>query len=165
MTLDDKTGTLYVTELGGRIAAIPVAAETYHSDASLAPAVLNISTRSRVDAGEDVMIAGFIIGAGAGGGDTRVVMRAIGPSLSGFGVADRLQDPLLELHDSNGAEIARNDNWKETQQAELEATGLAPKNDLESAIVTKLSPGAYTGIVRGVSSATGIAVVEVYALN
>jgi hypothetical protein len=165
MTLDDKTGTLYITELGGRIAAIPVAAEAYHSDASIAPTVLNISARSRVDLGENVMIAGFIVGAGVGGGDARFILRAVGPSLSSSGIANALSDPLLELHDGNGAEIARNDNWKDTQRVEIEATGIPPKNDLESAILATLRPGNYTAIVRGVGGTTGIAVVEVYALN
>jgi hypothetical protein len=164
MALHEQTGTLYVTELTGRIVAVPVGSEAYDSDMGLAPAVLNIATRGRVDAGDNVMIAGFIIGAGVGNEDARVVVRAIGPSLSSVGVSGALQDPFLELHDGNGALLVSNDNWKDAQQAELTATGLAPKNDLESAILAKVAPGAYTAIVRGKTS-SGIALVEVYALQ
>ena len=106
-----------------------------------------------------------IVGAGPNGDDIGVVVRAIAPSLSSSGVAGPLPDPILELHDGNGAMLVSNDNWKETQQAELEATGLAPKNDLESAIVTKLPAGAYTAVVRGKGTATGVALVEVYNLT
>jgi hypothetical protein len=81
------------------------------------------------------------------------------------GVANALADPTLELHDSNGNTIASNDNWKDTQQAQIQATGLAPSNDLESAIVATLTPAAYTAIVRGKNSTTGVALVEVFALK
>ena len=167
MTLDQETGTLFVTELGGRIVAVPVAAEAIDSDAGLAPIVRNISTRSRVDSGENVMIGGFIIAEGTGAGGAKVVVRAIGPSLAAEGVLAPLPDPVLTLHDSNGAEIARNDNWKgdagqTSQQVEIEASGLAPKNEAESALIANLSPGNYTGIVSGKAGNTGVALVEVY---
>ena len=91
--------------------------------------------------GDNVMIGGLII---TGSSPQRVIVRAIGPSL---GIAGQLEDPLLELFDSNGNPNASNNNWKETQQAEIEATTIPPSNDLESAIVTSLAPAAYTAIV------------------
>ena len=81
-----------------------------------------------------------------------------------FGVTDALPDPTLELHDSNGALIQSNDNWKDDQQTEIEATGLQPTNDLESAVLATLAPGAYTAIVAGSGGVTGVALVEVYRL-
>jgi hypothetical protein len=92
------------------------------------------------------------------------VARGIGPSLSQAGVADPLQDPTLELRDNNGILLASNDDWKESQQTALESTGLAPQGDAESAILTRLGPGAYTAIVRGKSGSTGVGLVELYRL-
>jgi len=93
---------------------------------------------------------------------TNSIIRAIGPSLP---LTDTLTDPTLELHDSNGGIIASNDNWKDTQEAEIEAAGLAPTNDFESAIAATLIPGAYTAIVRGQNNTTGVALVEAYQLE
>jgi hypothetical protein len=121
---------------------------------------LNLSTRLRVQMDENVMVAGFI-----GTDPTRVVIRGIGPSLSQAGIAGALQDPVLELHNSSGATIEANDNWRDTQQAELQATGLAPTNDFEAAMVATLSPGAYTAIIKGKNGTTGVGLVEVYDLN
>src|SRR5207302_10812344 len=84
--------------------------------------------------------------------------------LASFGITNPLADPTLELHDANGSLLASNDNWKTTQQTEITASGYAPPNDLESAIVTTLAPGNYTAIVRGANNTTGVALVEVYAL-
>lgn len=122
----------------------------------------NISTRGFVDAGDNVMIGGLIVGGGSGGGIARVIVRALGPSVP---VAGALSDPRLELHDGDGALIASNDNWRSDQEAEILATGIAPSNDRESAIVRNLSLGSYTAIVRGVNNTTGIGLVEVYDLN
>ena len=108
------------------------------------------------------MIGGFILGGG--GANTTVVARGIGPSLTDFGVTDALPDPTLELHDSNGAMIQSNDNWKDDQQTQIEATGLQPTNDFESAVLATLPPGAYTAIVAGSGGVTGVALVEVYRL-
>ena len=135
--------------------------EAYDLDRTASSKLANISTRGFVDTGDNVMIGGFIIG-GNGGADGRVVIRAIGPSLGGAGISNSLPDPFLELHDANGATLMTNDNWRSTQQAEIEATGLAPTNDLESALVTSLRDGNYTAIVRGNGGTTGVAVVEVY---
>ena len=170
MTLDSKTGTLYITQLIGNIVTAQVDAEPFEAFAfdlnrALAPAVLNISTRGRVDVGDNVLIGGFILRPGGGGGEIPVVVRALGPSLSVSHVSGVLADPVLELHDGNGALIASNDNWKDTQQAALQATGLAPANASESALLTNLAAGPYTAIVRGKNNTTGVALVEVYALK
>ena len=123
---------------------------------------LNISTRVLVGSGDNVAIAGFIV---AGSEAKNVIIRAMGPSLTGAGVSNALQDPMLELHDSSGALIASNDNWKDTQQGEIQASGLAPADDRESAIVRTLSPGAYTAIVRGKDGTGGIGLIEGYDLD
>jgi plastocyanin len=124
----------------------------------------NISTRLNVLTGDNVLIGGFIIG---GPDNKKVVLRAIGPSLSNppFNLRGVLADPTIELHDATRAIIATNDNWKDTQQAEILATGLQPTNDLESAMVMTLAPGPYTAIVRGKNGGTGIGLVEAYDVN
>jgi hypothetical protein len=124
----------------------------------------NISARAFVQTGDNVLIGGFIVGGNALINNV-VVVRAIGPSLSNFGVTDPLQDPTLELHDASGAVIANNDDWQDTQEAEIMATGLAPTDPHESAILIALPAGNYTAIVRGVSDTTGVALVEVYNLQ
>ena len=130
----------------------------------------NISTRGFVDTGDNVMIGGLIVGGETGGGTARVMVRALGPSLTGSGVAGALGDPTLELHDGSGTTISTNDNWKTrpdgtSQQAEIEATTIPPTNDVESALVQTLPPGNYTAIVRGKNSTTGVGLVEVYNLQ
>ncbi|MFL6583987.1 MAG: hypothetical protein ACJ8KU_05675, partial [Chthoniobacterales bacterium] len=117
----------------------------------------NISTRGLVQTGDNVMIGGFIVL----NGNKKVIVRAIGPSLP---VAGALPDPLLELHDANGG-VTINDNWRTDQEAEINATGVPPSSDAESAIVQTLPPGNYTAIVRGVNDTTGVALVEVFALQ
>jgi len=123
---------------------------------------LNISTRLRVQTGDNVLIGGFII---AGTDAKEVIVRAIGPSLGDFGVMDPLANPILELHYPDGTTVVTNNNWRDDQEAEIMATGLAPNDDLESAILATLDPGAYTAIVRGVDEGTGIGLVETYDLN
>ena len=123
--------------------------------------LLNISTRLRVGTGENALIGGIII---TGTEAKRVIIRAIGPALAGEGVAGVLQDPTLELFDGAGNAITSNDNWKDTQQSEIEATTIPPRNDAESAIVRSLAPGNYTAVVRGKNDSTGIGLVEVYDL-
>jgi hypothetical protein len=126
----------------------------------------DVSTRGFVQTGDGAMIGGFIVGNQA----TQIVVRAIGPSLGAVGVPTPLADPTLELHDPNGALLDSNDNWKVSsnggsQQAEIEATGVAPTNDLESALVRTLAPGGYTAVVRGTNNGVGNAVVESYNLQ
>jgi len=120
-----------------------------------------ISTRGNVLTGDNVMIGGFIVEVVT----IRTLLRAIGPSLSAFGIANALQDTTLELHDGNGATIAMNDNWRSDQEQAIIDTGAPPTDDRESAIVTNLVPGAYTAVVRGKNNTTGVALVEVYALQ
>ena len=126
------------------------------------PQLLHISTRLTVGADHGVGIGGFIV---AGSAPKKVILRAIGPSLGGAGLASALPDPVLELH--GGAPdslISTNDNWQENvfSAAELTAAGLAPTNDNESAIVATLAPGQYTVVIRGKDGAAGLAVVEIY---
>ena len=93
-----------------------------------------------------------------------MIVRAIGPSLGIKGVSGALADPILELHEPDGTVIT-NDNWKDTQEAEIVATTVPPSNDLESAIVATLDPGSYTAIVSGKNGGTGMALVEAYDLD
>jgi hypothetical protein len=125
--------------------------------------IANISTRGFVETGDKVMIGGFIIRP-AGGGNASVAVRAIGPTLSGFGISGALQDPTLELVNSDGVAIGSNNNWKDGPRAEIEALGLQPGDDRESALLQTISPGNYTAIVRGANDTTGVAVVEAYKL-
>ncbi len=120
----------------------------------------NVSTRGFVGSGQDVMIGGFI--SSGGNGSLQVIIRALGPTLSQFGVSNALIDPTLALVNSNGQVLASNDNWKNTQQAQIQATGFAPPNDLESAIYATLPNGNYTAIVSGKNGATGVGLLEVY---
>jgi hypothetical protein len=136
--------------------------EAYDLDADRTSTLANISTRGFVQTGDNVMIGGFIFGGGA---PTNVVVRGIGPSLGAFGVANTLSDPVLELRDANGQTVDANDDWK-TNEAEIQATGLPPANDAESAIlVTNLVPGAYTAVLQGKNGGTGVGVVEVYVFQ
>ena len=131
----------------------------------------NISTRGFVDTGDNVMIGGLIVGGNNADGKATVLIRAVGPSLASSGLQGVLPDPTLELHDGNGGTIATNDNWKvndqthQSQESAVKATTIPPANDLESAIVTTLSPGPYTAVVRGKNGGTGVALVEVYNLH
>lgn len=129
----------------------------------------NISTRGFVQTGNDVMIGGFFIASQP----TTVIIRAIGPSLSQFGVPNVLGNPQLELHDAKST-LARNNDWQTTeifgiitsdQVAQIQASGLAPSNSSESAIIATLQPGSYTAIVSGVKNTTGNALIEVYKLQ
>jgi len=122
----------------------------------------NISTRAFVGTGAKVMIAGVIV---HGPDSESVVIRGLGPTLSQFGVPNVLPDPFLDLRDGNGDQIRTNDNWKSSQQSEIEASGHAPPNDLESAISITLAPGNYTAILSGTNNTSGNGLAEVYGLN
>lgn len=124
--------------------------------------LLNTSARGSVQTGDNVLIGGFILGGNALANNA-VVVRAIGPSLSASGIANPLNDPTLELRNASGAIIASNDNWQDTQAAQITASGLAPSDSRESAILATLPAGNFTAIVRGVSNTTGVALVEVYS--
>lgn len=141
--------------------------EVFDIDRSVDSQLANVSTRGFVQTGDNAMIGGVIV---LGSGSQKVLVRAIGPSLANANppVASPLADPTLQVFNSNGAIVASNDDWKSTQKTEIEATGVAPKNDAESAIIATL-PGSnsgigYTAVVRGKNNGAGVALVEVYAL-
>jgi len=136
--------------------------EMYDLETASDAKLVNISSRGFVQTGNDVMIAGFILGNGTNRED--VLVRALGPSLTS--ISNVLADPNVALHDSNGTLIIANDNWREdaNQETLINATGLAPTNDLESAFVTTLPPGGFTAIVSGVNGGTGVALAEIYHL-
>ena len=138
--------------------------EAYDLSQSADSRLANISTRGLVGTGGDVMIGGFIAGGGGGGG-TKILVRAIGPTLSGSGVQNALGDPTLELRDGNGVLIIANDNWREAQEQEIAATGIPPSDDREAAIITTLGSGPHTTIVRDRNDLTGVGLVELYNLN
>ncbi len=138
-------------------------AEVYDLDLTAGSKLGNISTRAFVQTGDNVMIGGFIV---SGPDSETVVVRAIGPSLVSYGITNPLQNPTLELHDHTGAVIASNDNWMSApNRLDIINSGLAPSNRLESAILMRLAPGAYTAIVRGVNAGIGVGLVEVYGLQ
>ena len=131
----------------------------------------NISTRGFVQTGDNVLIAGFII---QGTFPKSVIIRALGPELTQYGVPNALANPTLELHNGGGLVIASNDNWVRTivggiitqnQVRDIINSGYAPSNGLESAIIADLPPGNYTAIVRGFNDTEGVALVEVYDLS
>jgi PKD repeat protein len=135
--------------------------EAYDLDALNNSKFANLSTRGFVETGDNILIGGFI--TGNRNGAINVLVRAMGPSLAGV-VPTPLADPILELHNSNGATLAINNDWQDSQKAEIEKTGAPPGNAKESAVVIGLPPGGYTAIIRGVNSTTGNALVEVYNL-
>ena len=136
--------------------------ELYDLTANSNSKLANISTRGKVETADNVMIGGFIIG---GDQQTNIVVRAIGPSLTQSNVAGALADPMLEVHDGNGALLAQDDDWRMYQEQPLIDSGLAPKDDRESAMILSLQPGNYTAIVRGKDNSTGVGLVEVYNLD
>jgi hypothetical protein len=133
--------------------------EVYDLDLGADSRLANIATRGRVEQGDDVLIAGTIV---LGTGPTKVLFRALGPSLP---VSGNLGDPTLELHNGQGATVATNDNWQDSQEAEIEATTIPPPHPLDAAILYDLLPGAYTAVVRGKNNSTGVALIEAYQLN
>jgi len=177
----DPSGVLYVGEFGSHdIVKLPGGVKTAfsHDDTFIGGLAFepptaqlkNISTRGLVQTGNDVMIGGFII---EGSGPRTVIVRAIGPELTPFGIPNALVDPTLELHDGTRALIASNNNWQTTiiggiitsdQVGAIQNSGHAPTQPSESAIIATLPPGNYTAIVRGVNNTVGVALVEVYAL-
>lgn len=137
--------------------------EVYDLESAADSKLANISTRAFVEANDNVLIGGLI--GGGNGSDPQILIRAIGPSLTQFGVPNALQDPILELHDVNGVLLVSNDDWQSDQKDAIQATGLAPTNPKESAILTTIAPTNYTAIVKGKNSGTGVGSVEVYHLK
>jgi hypothetical protein len=141
----------------------------YHAEPPPAQ-LLNISSRAFVSRSDDdpfsdraVLIGGFIIS-----GTTEpkeVVLRGLGPSLAQFGLGAVLADPVLELHSANGALLVSNDNWKDSQQNEITASGLAPADDREAALRVTLQPGTYTAVLKEKSGFAGTGLVEIYDLS
>jgi hypothetical protein len=152
----------FTTTRGGQISLSATGAAASNVSGLPDNSFRNISTRLRVGTGSDVLIGGFIV---QGPGTKRLLIRGIGPSLATAGISAVLADPSLDLHDSTGATIATNDNWKDTQQTDIEATGIPPIEDDESAILTTVFPGAYTAVLSGVKGTTGVGLVEVYDLD
>ena len=150
------------TNCGKIYRALPVHLENTKFP-TVGPQALNLSTRGLVSTGDNVLIGGFII---TGTEHKKVVLQALGPSLSSFGLSGVLNDPVLKVYNSSRTLIATNDNWQsDPNHFVVEANGLAPANLLESATVQTLAPGAYTVIVTGTNSAQGIALVELYDLS
>jgi hypothetical protein len=151
----------YTAVLAGKRGTKGVAlVEVYDLDLTVDSKLANIATRGFVDRGDNVLIGGTIV---IGSGSTTVLFRALGPSVPG--VPKALQDTTLELHDGQGSTIASNDNWQDTQAAEIQATTIPPTDPREAAIIRQLNPGAYTAIVRGKNNTTGVALIEAYQIN
>ena len=150
----------YTAVLSGKGDASGVSlVEIYDLAPKASSQLVNLSSRGSVQRNDNVMIGGFIVGPD--GRNTRVLVRAIGPSLTEQGVAGALNDPTLALHDGNGNLLVSNDDWQSNQEGEIRATGIPPKNPRESAILHNTAAGNYTAIVRG-KSGTGVGLVEVY---
>jgi uncharacterized delta-60 repeat protein len=136
--------------------------EVYDLNRTADSKLANTSTRAFVSTGDNVVIAGFVLGGSSG--NDRVVVRGIGPSLTDLGLPDALANPTLDLRDNNGTPLLANNDWQDdsVQATELIAAGLAPTNQLESGIATTLPPGLYTALLAGVKNGTGVGLVEVY---
>jgi cyclophilin family peptidyl-prolyl cis-trans isomerase len=136
--------------------------EVYDLDSGPDSTLLNVSTRGPVAADPNALFGGFILG---GSDPKQVLIRAIGPSLTQFGISNALTDPTLELHESNGALRDSNDDWMDSaQKTQIQNSGLAPSNAKESAILQTLPAGSYTVIVRGTNGGTGVGSEEIYQL-
>jgi len=159
-TLAPGSYTAVLRGLGGSSGVALV--EVFDLEPASTSRLANISTRGKVETLDNVMIGGFIIG---GDQPTKVIVRAIGPSLATRGVAGALLNPTLDLHDGNGTRFASNDDWRSDQAAEIIASTVPPTDDQESAIVRMLQPGGYTAIVRGKNETSGVALVEVFNLE
>lgn len=165
-TLPAGQYTAIVQGVGGTQGVATV--EVYDLSPNNGAILANISTRGFIQTRDNVMIGGFIVV----GQTSKVLIRAIGPSLIPLGINNALTNPQLELHDANGT-LAGNDDWQTTQldgiirsdqSAAIQNSGLAPGNPAESAIMATLAPGGYTAIAQGVSGGTGVGVIEVFAL-
>ena len=147
---------------GGTPVPTPAGTPTPTASPIATSKVIELSARLRVQTGDNVGIGGFII---TGSVAKTVIIRGIGPSLTRYNIANVLDDPTLELHGPGGFVTMSNNNWRDTQEEEIQATGIPPTIDREPAIVATLAPGAYTAILSGRSGTSGVALVEVYDLN
>ncbi|MGI8432007.1 MAG: hypothetical protein ACR2MW_06950, partial [Chthoniobacterales bacterium] len=167
---DDREAALVITLAPGAYTAVMHGknggvgtglVEAYDLDGTPASRFGNISTRGKAGVGDNVLIGGVIV-ASEESGLANVIVRALGPSLGAIGVSGVLADPTLELHGGNGALLAQNDNWRDTQEGIIASVGLAPTDDRESALFAELAAGEYTAVVRGLDGTTGIGLVEVF---
>jgi len=159
----DPNGIAYTAVMRGAFNSTGLGVvEVYDLDSGPGSTLLNISTRGQVGTDPNALIAGFILG---GSESKNILVRAIGPSLTGFGVPGALTDPTLELHNGNGDLLDSNDDWGSSpQKNQIQSSGLAPSNAKESAVLQLLPAGSYTAVVHGVNSGTGVGSVEVYQL-
>ncbi len=157
-----KTGSPIVVGIQGPAACLASPTPTPTPFPPGAAQAVNLSTRMRVQTGENVAIGGFII---TGTAPKHVLLRAIGPELAYSGITNALPDPVMELHGPGAFATITNDNWRDTQEAVILATGLAPANNLEAAIDATLNPGAYTAVVRSTNNNAGVGLVEVYDVS
>jgi hypothetical protein len=163
ITLPPATYTVILTGVnqGSGIGLV----EVYDNNQAVDSELANISTRGFVQTGNEVMIGGFTLGGS--NNPTEVAVRALGPSLTKYGLSNVLADPTLELHDPNGATLIANDDWESdpVSAGELTAHGLALSDPKESGVFTSLPPGQFTAIVAGKNGGVGIALVEIYNLK
>jgi hypothetical protein len=150
----DGHSNSYVLSTGGQ----------YCAEALSGGLLENISARTNVQTGDKVTIGGFIVSDALSTSKTFLI-RGIGPSLSQYGVTGVLQDPTLDLHGGDGVTVATNNNWTDSQEAQIQSTGLAPMDDREAAIYATLTPGSYTAVMRGINNTTGIGLLEVYDIS
>ena len=143
-------------------AAAPHNGQNYdHNPRQAASPLVNFATRGNIGAGENILIGGFVI---RGNTPVRVLVRGTGPSLTSFGVTNAVSDTIVQVW-QDGTMLAENDDWKTAQQAAIAATGNAPLNDREGAVLLTLQPGAYTTTISGKNGATGVALVEAFIVN
>jgi len=160
---DPSLGGIFTAVVRGKDNSSGISVVEFYDVTGTSMHLVNVSTRGLVQSGDNVMIGGLIVADG--NGPTPFVLRALGPSLSQFGVPNPLPDPWFEVRDANGDAIGGSDNWQdETGQEELKAVGLAPTYSKEAATLMMLWPGAYTAIVRGNDGGNGIALIEAYQL-
>lgn len=153
-------GENYTATVRGKNGETGVAlVEGFDLDTAATSKLGNISTRGFVGVDDNVMIAGVIVGP-SNGTDAKVLVRALGPTLADFGVAGALADPTVDLVNSSGTVLRSNDDWKGSQQAEIESANLGPAHDQEAALIETIPPGQYKAVVRGKNSTTGVGLVR-----
>ena len=155
-TLQPGNYTAILSGNGGTLPRLGLV-EVYDANTGASAELKNASTRGFAGTDSAVLIAGFITN-----GSTQVVVRGLGPTLTQYGVSETLADPVVSLFDGNGNLVSTNNNWKDTQEGAIQATGLAPPNDLEAAILAPVAAGNYTAILSGNGGGTGIGLVEIY---
>jgi uncharacterized repeat protein (TIGR03803 family) len=169
---DDREAALIATLAPGNYTAVVSGTqntagiglvEIYDLDPEADATLANISTRGFADTGDNVLIGGFITD-GSSYGLSKLIVRALGPSLAQFGISNLLQDPSLAIYDQNGSQLAANGDWQDGNQPEIVSAGLAPKDGHESAVYVVLGAGNYTAVVSGQDGGTGVALVETYNL-